>query len=307
MRKITPTILALTLGMELTLALAAYHWFFELFSHYLLYILSLEALFFFGLITLKHWKSSTLIAFFIALHLTLVAPYTSTPHSTQSANFTLYSHNLYFENSPVSELKAALDQKQPDFVVLLEISPEWAPQLDPFLANYPYYYQTEPGPFGQILLSKHPATFTELEADSLIESRIQFEDQELRIFSFHPIPPLGKEAAKRQTHDFQVLIKAIQKDDTPTLVAGDFNSTPFSPRFQKLLHETELNDASLGFGLKKTWHSSSWLYHIPIDHILASPDIQTSDFQVLGALGSDHHAIYGEFILKINSSSTKTP
>lgn len=72
---------------------------------------------------------------------------------------------------------------------------------------------------------------------------------------------------------------------------GDFNMTPWSPKFRQLVADSHLRDTVRGFGLQPTWPAGAPQFWIPIDHVLVSPDILVVDRRVGPDLGSDHYPV----------------
>lgn len=88
-------------------------------------------------------------------------------------------------------------------------------------------------------------------------------------------------------------------EDTSIIVVGDFNSTPWSQQFRKLLRTTKLINTQRGRGLQATWHSRypSFL-RMPIDHILCSRDLRILSRESKGDVNSDHLPVFASLTLK---------
>ena len=78
------------------------------------------------------------------------------------------------------------------------------------------------------------------------------------------------------------------------IVIGDLNLTPWSPRFRALLDDGGLGDSRVGFGHHATWPVWFPLLLIPIDHVLADPEIKVYRREVGPAVGSDHYPVLVE-------------
>jgi endonuclease/exonuclease/phosphatase (EEP) superfamily protein YafD len=88
--------------------------------------------------------------------------------------------------------------------------------------------------------------------------------------------------------EFLDLARMIGAEHDPVVLAGDLNSTGWSPRFTDLLADARLRDSRQGFGVQASWPTQFMLLGIPIDHCLVSPEIQVLDRRVGGPVGSDH-------------------
>ena len=73
------------------------------------------------------------------------------------------------------------------------------------------------------------------------------------------------------------------------IVAGDFNTAPWSSPFRKLLRLTNMRNTNAGYGMQSTWNSNSPTFlRMPIDHILCSRKFKVTFRKVGGDVGSDH-------------------
>ncbi|MGZ4676890.1 MAG: endonuclease/exonuclease/phosphatase family protein [Acidimicrobiia bacterium] len=76
------------------------------------------------------------------------------------------------------------------------------------------------------------------------------------------------------------------------VVMGDFNATPWSPSFRRLVHDGRLFDSLDGFGLQVSWPESNLLLRIPIDHALLGPALAATDRGTGPAFGSQHRSLH---------------
>jgi endonuclease/exonuclease/phosphatase (EEP) superfamily protein YafD len=76
------------------------------------------------------------------------------------------------------------------------------------------------------------------------------------------------------------------------IVEGDFNATPWSPVFHRLLHDGGLTSSLDGYGLQVSWPESNWLLRIPIDHALLGPALATTDRGTGPSFGSQHRSLH---------------
>ncbi len=70
---------------------------------------------------------------------------------------------------------------------------------------------------------------------------------------------------------------------------GDFNATPWSYPFRRLVGETDLTNSQRGFGLDASFPAdNSVLIRVPIDHLLHNDGLVVIDRRLGPPLGSDH-------------------
>lgn len=76
------------------------------------------------------------------------------------------------------------------------------------------------------------------------------------------------------------------------IVEGDFNATPWSPSFRKLLHDGRLTSSLDGYGVQVSWPESNPLLRIPIDHALLGPALAATDRGTGPSFGSQHRSLH---------------
>ena len=78
------------------------------------------------------------------------------------------------------------------------------------------------------------------------------------------------------------------------IVAGDFNTTPWSPYFRDLVAAAGLRNAAEGHGYVGTWPAWFWPALIPIDHVLLKGPLVATSVRRGPAIGSDHFPIIAD-------------
>jgi endonuclease/exonuclease/phosphatase (EEP) superfamily protein YafD len=76
------------------------------------------------------------------------------------------------------------------------------------------------------------------------------------------------------------------------IVMGDFNATPWSPAFRRLVHDGHLTNSLDGYGLQVSWPESNVVLRIPIDHALLGPGLATTDRATGPSFGSQHRSLH---------------
>ena len=76
------------------------------------------------------------------------------------------------------------------------------------------------------------------------------------------------------------------------IIEGDFNATPWSPSFKRLVDDGRLINSLDGFGLQVSWPESNVLLRIPIDHALLGPGLATTDRGTGPSFGSQHRSLH---------------
>ena len=117
----------------------------------------------------------------------------------------------------------------------------------------------------------------------------------VRMAVVHAAAPMGAARAARRDQQLALLASvARESPEDEMILVGDFNTSPWSLTFRRLLDETGWRNAAQGFGYLPTWPSMRLWLGIPIDHHLVSDGIAVHDFSVVGPTGSDHLAVLTE-------------
>lgn len=242
------------------------------------------------------WKTLLLSTVIISIHLAQILPYYQAPTATnaQGPSIKVFSSNFLFENNDFTTIKKVIAEEKPDVILIVEADYAWRKEKSMFEADYPYITITEQtGPFGMVMASKYPVEYEyfTLASYGAIDATIKINETSMRILGVHTLPPSRKDLSEKQVQQFAELIAKIKSKQLPTVVMGDFNSTPWSPRFIKLLNQTGLKDSAIGYGVINTWNVNIPFLKIPIDHILTSPEIETLDFHRGADVSADHYPV----------------
>ncbi len=264
-----------------------FFWALDLIAHWQwLYALGLLAS---TLFLLKKDKRYGLLLVFLAIPFLSSSP--ALPAGESAKTLTIASANVHVSTTDVTALRQWLSTQSPQVVVVLEVSNALGKTL-PSLKDYPYQIvEAEDSPFGIALLSKLPVIKANVIAHDFgnphIEADIEFEGKSISIYAFHPPPPLDVRFHQSRDEELSALASKIHSRQTPAIIAGDFNATPWSSAFRSL---TANNLKRTNFA--PTW--PNWGYKvlgIPIDHIVASEHWRLTSHQVGSAIGSDHFPV----------------
>lgn len=262
-------------------------WVLDLIAHWQwLYALGLFVSAFF---LLKKDKRFGLLLAFLAMPYLSSSP--ALPMGESSKMLTIASANVHVSTTDVTALSQWLSDQKPQVVVVLEVSNALGQALSG-LKDYPHQIiEAEDSPFGIALLSKLPIikseTINNLDDIEHIEATIDFGGKPISIYAFHPMPPLSPHFHQSRDEQLKALGNKIHSQQSPAIIAGDFNATPWSSAF----HSLSANNLKR-CNLAPTW--PNWGYKIlgiPIDHIVASEHWLLNSPHVGSAIGSDHFPV----------------
>ena len=242
-----------------------------------------------------------------ALALAPVAPWyfataASADDATQPSKKLLIS-NVYVANHQHKRLLQRIAEENPDVIGLVEVNSRWLHRLKALRAAYPYHFEVPDEHYvGLALYSRLPledARVLQLGVSSTpaIAATLKTATGDVEFILAHPISPLNAEYIQRRNQQILALAQYVAAANQSTVLAGDLNLTIWNRGYRPLAETGGLHNAREGHGVEPTWPSIGPL-GVPIDHILATPDVQLSNFQVLGDIGSDHLPIAAEFSLR---------
>lgn len=228
-----------------------------------------------------------------------------TPHDFVRDESTkrLVVYNMNAGNFETDVISREINRLNPDFVILIET------HFGNRFKTYDYDWQQhrlevlDLTMYGIAMYSRFPfqgVVKRDRETPPYIVSEIKLPSGEnLKLVAAHAIVPLSANGFERRSRQMDLFASETSSDAAPTILAGDFNLTPWSNIFGEFISSSGLSDAMQGFGVGNTWPSYlPWIFRIPIDHIFVNSGVSVMNIQVGPSLGSDHQLLYMD--LKIN-------
>lgn len=201
-----------------------------------------------------------------------------------------------------------IEKLKPDVVCIEEVSEGWREHFEKLKNIYPYQsVRARTDNFGIGILSKYkiehesrepiggiglPTAFVDLALSS-----DSGESRQIQIVATHPLPPVSPGGTTMRDKHMHELAKRITQSQKLTILAGDFNCTPWSYIFADFVKESSLVDSRLDKGIQPTWPTMLPYLVIPIDHIFMSPSIKCTERQVQENSGSDHYPVFAKFVI----------
>ncbi|MFM1814518.1 MAG: hypothetical protein RLZ98_1213 [Pseudomonadota bacterium] len=201
----------------------------------------------------------------------------------------IVSFNMLYGNSNVRAATRWLASQDADVIVLQEVTPRSKRVVKSQIgAEYPYVYDCYCNDI--LILSRLPwRTGGGQPRTSHMPSLswIKLTDENGRMLKLVGVHTATPYEAQQQARHYDWLRSWLSPSRERTIIAGDFNATPWSWRLQSLLWST-------GFVRHGTW-ALSWngarAIAPPtflIDNVLTTPDIRSISFASGPRLGSDH-------------------
>jgi endonuclease/exonuclease/phosphatase (EEP) superfamily protein YafD len=294
--------LATTLGF-----LGRFSWFLDLFSHfrvqYLVGLGILGALFLLG----RRRRTAAVFIGFACINLGVVLPqYFGGPAPAigvpASGGLRAMLLNVNTRLGNATRVRKAVQETEPDILVLEEINARWVTDLKCLADSYPYSVtQPREDNFGIGLFSKFPIAEQEVvhigaaQVPSILAT-ITVGQSRLRVIATHPLPPAGARYSRLRNEQLDRLPDCVSPS-LPMVLLGDLNVTPWNYHFRRLLKRTGLIDSSRGRGIQPTWPSNNPLLLIPLDHFLHSSGVSVLSRRIGPNVSSDHYPLIVDFTI----------
>lgn len=307
-RPLEVLLLSATLSVVAVCILALFaesFWMLELLTHFRLQLLAVQIPLLLVCLWYRRWLLFTLLVPFSVVNTIVVAPYwpreaaiVSDPDALE-----LMTVNLYHRNDEHTRFVDLVDREQPDVLLLLEYTPDWAAALTSIELDYPYRRtDARPGFFGVALFSRTPlidANVIDLLGAPAIDTKLELNSGDrVRLIGAHFRPPVSARRARERDAQLDLVGELAATERGPLIVAGDFNVSPYSPLFSGWLERSNLTDTRLGRGFGMTWPVSLPVLGVPIDHILVSEDFLVAAHYYGAAFGSDHYPVVTRLSLR---------
>ena len=236
-------------------------------------------------------------AVLVVVNLIAVAPYLSfSPAEAATPGLKVVSMNLWNHNRRTGEVLRFIRRQDADILVLQETAPHWVRALGSLKDVYPHrigqLHCREMRYCEVMVLSKRP--WSEARAFLIDDAGValvwvKFPDLGLTVATTHLSRPFWTRGVA-QSVQIDALAKHLRQLEGPLLLAGDFNATPWSAAYARLIEAAGIRRA--GRRLNVTWPAWLWPFSgIPIDHVFTKGMTRSIDVRTGPGNGSDHRAL----------------
>lgn len=225
------------------------------------------------------------------------------PAAPASGTITMMTHNLFGMNYEMEKVRAAILAEKPDIIVFQEYFGEQATDLHPLLiAEYPFFVRCRGGKRANLgLYSKLP--FEQVD-DGACPNNAYGTTRTAHILATFQAPN-GKPFSvltthmdwpfpiQRQSDQLRALTEVISKVDGPLIVAGDFNSTPWSYALRDFVARSGLVRQTINLlTYPMSWHYlGAWrdtIPFLPLDQVMTRDGIVVHEIHAGLPTASDH-------------------
>ena len=287
----------------LAAALAPLGWPFELFAHFRWQVAVASAVFVVAACAARGARRSTGIVV-LALLLLQAAPLlwsrTSPPalgRDCGGPGLSVATVNLWYRSRDGTPALAWLEAHPADIVMLQEVTAEWAQLLSVTGDLYPHRaMHARQDPYGIGVLSRWPllrVDYVDFAQDGLpsLVATLDVEGRRVQVIGLHTAWPVLAGLQRARDRTLAGAAALARQATLPTVIAGDFNLTPYAPAFRRLEHDAQMRDAFANRLWRPTWQAGFWPLALPIDHVLAPKGACVESAAIGDDVGSDHRPV----------------
>ena len=240
----------------------------------------------------RHWS---VVAVDLLLAGFLLAPLTlsQTPGTAETADLRIALHNVHTANRDFATALANLEEADPDVMAILEVDEGWENAILQHFPDHRVIASPRRDNFGIALVSRIPIRgeglwgAPPLDAPS-IDVILATPRGPVRLLVTHPMPPLSEDWWHARNTQLEAVLARAASSEIPVVIAGDFNLTPTSPSWSRLVGNSLMRRAGLPLGTWPVWLGPVGL---PIDHVLTGPGLSVAESSILPGAGSDHRGL----------------
>jgi endonuclease/exonuclease/phosphatase (EEP) superfamily protein YafD len=206
------------------------------------------------------------------------------------------SFNLLSTNQQFGEVVGYIREVDPDIIFLHEASRPWEVALEGAGLGYEITRsRSQDLIFGTLVLSRPGDAVLSFGFTIGGARAVEVVHDGVAVLGVHPVAPTTAEGSALRNAQLDFAADWSSQQNGPHLVTGDFNSTPWSYPFRRLLADTDLINSQRGFGIQPTFPAdNSFVIRVPIDHLVHSPELVVADRRRGPRLGSDHFPLVVE-------------
>ena len=217
-------------------------------------------------------------------------------------SFRMVVSNVEMDNHEHDRWLHVVREQDADLILVLEVNDRWMSCLEELRGQYPHVIaQPQDNCYGMALLSKLELIEPQVQylvQDDIpsIHTQVQLSSGErIRLHGLHPRPPEPIRDQNAVPRDAELVIVGQQvrdeKQQRPTIVAGDLNDVAWSRTTRLFLHLSGMLDPRRGRGFYNSFHARHRLMRFPLDHVFHTHDFRLIELRLLEAVGSDHFPV----------------
>ncbi len=213
--------------------------------------------------------------------------------------------NLNNKNLNHSAVIGYVRSISPDILVVTELTEAWREALSGKLADYqhtsfvPRQDTYGIGVFSLVEFKNSKIQYYGKSGHPSIVCELRGSQNPITLIHTHVQGPVKQAFFEWHKEQILLMTEEFKQIETPLVVTGDMNCTPWTYLSADLLRKCNLSDSRNGFGLQLSWPAPfSWrmcpIVLLPIDNCFVSPQISVRKRVVGPFVGSDHYPVFVE-------------
>lgn len=260
----------------------------------------------------RRWVLTLLLAISLAGYVYWTAPFFVPPETSTAADpddpgtLRVMTVNALYGRADAETVVHLVESQNVEVLAVQELTPDFEDALtdaglDDLLAHS-FTVPAEGSPAGSGLWASTPLTEEDqLRGTSFAmpSALVSAGGTDVRVTVVHPHPPMPTEILTWRT-ELVELTEQAHADETPQILAGDFNATYDHAGFRDLLG-SRFSDATRewGAGPTVTWPEDSRVPALfALDHVVVEKDMPVSDVVTMRVPGTDHRALLATVVVE---------
>jgi endonuclease/exonuclease/phosphatase (EEP) superfamily protein YafD len=209
-------------------------------------------------------------------------------------SYMFLSVNVKRNNASHNKFLKLINKLNPDVIFVMEANNEWFNNMLLYLkSQYPYHLENpRKDDYGIAFFSRHPFTgnVAYFKGNMIPFIDVTFTDIHLRFIGFHGIHPTNHKNFDTRNKQMDEITHLVKHEESPLIVMGDFDDTPWTYSFFNFLRKSDLKVANEKWGFTKTWPTFFFPMSVQIDNALIK-NIPHGYLKTHEDIGSDHYPI----------------
>jgi len=244
-------------------------------------------------------SAALLLAGFL-INAAIIAPYVtgeSREPPPDAPRLSVLSFNVGVSNSMRREIAQYVAAERPDVLFIIESSFEWEAALTNHGPPMSAVVVVPGGRVSGITAMAAPGVSARLlpvdfaGPGEAVALEVNLDGERIVVLALHPPSPISGERAARRDEIMASAGDWLARVDSPVLLVGDFNATPWSSAFRSLQVRGGLVDTARGVVVQPSWPSGWGPAMIPIDHALHTGGLVLVERHTGPSLGSAHRPL----------------
>ena len=285
--------------------LARYWWAFDLLSHFRLQYVILGGVLCLMALAWRSYAAAAVLGFTAAVHGWAIRDLWLGGRSgtVVGAPVRVAAANVLNSNPTPDKVLEFVRVSRPDLLLVIDAEGgRWREVMGKLAEQYEHRAPEDWRDGAPVILFSRLPIVAQAEKKPPVGSRpyliaeVAIDGGTIRVVGVHPTAPSPTQASDSRLRNWQFDHVAADLADAerPLIVAGDFNSSPWSPHFGDFLARTGLRNAAEGQGWIATWPSWFWPARVPIDHVLIGGTFGVESLSRGPFIGSDHYPVIAD-------------